>query len=176
MTELTVKENMVASVHYTGTLPDSGEVFDSSEGREPLSFLVGHKQMIPGFEEEIMGAKVGEKKEFTLSSERAYGDRDEQAVQQIAREQFAQLEQEATLEVGMQLVAQGQEGPMPFIISELSDETICRLESLIHKFFTGPLCFSLKTLINSLLLTSHNMICPSPCPLTNKSPFSVVLI
>ena len=67
MTELTVSENMVASVHYTGTLPESGEVFDSSEGREPLSFLVGHKQMIPGFEEEIMGAKVGDKKEFTLS-------------------------------------------------------------------------------------------------------------
>jgi FKBP-type peptidyl-prolyl cis-trans isomerase SlyD len=124
MTELTVKENMVASVHYTGTLPDSGEVFDSSEGREPLSFLVGHKQMIPGFEEEIMGAKVGEKKEFTLSSERAYGDRDEDAVQQIAREQFTQLEEEAKLEVGMQLVAQGQEGPMPFIISELSDDMV----------------------------------------------------
>tara|TARA_B110000459_G_C16317174_1_gene361933 strand:- start:50 stop:556 length:507 start_codon:yes stop_codon:yes gene_type:complete len=124
MTELTVSKNMVASVHYTGTLPDSGEVFDSSEGREPLSFLVGHKQMIPGFEEEIVGAKVGEKKEFTLSSDRAYGDRDEAAVQQIAREQFAQLEEEAKLEVGMQLVAQGQEGPMPFIISELSDEMV----------------------------------------------------
>lgn len=124
MTELTVKENMVASVDYTGTLPDSGEVFDSSEGREPLSFLVGHKQMIPGFEDEIMGSKVGEKKEFTLSSERAYGDRDENAVQQIAREQFTQLEEEAKLEVGMQLVAQGQEGPMPFIISELSDDMV----------------------------------------------------
>ena len=115
---------MVASVHYTGTLPDSGEVFDSSEGREPLSFLVGHKQMIPGFEDEIMGAKVGEKKEFTLSSDRAYGDRDDEAVQQIARDQFAQLEQEAKLEVGMQLVAQGQGGPMPFIISELSDDMV----------------------------------------------------
>jgi FKBP-type peptidyl-prolyl cis-trans isomerase SlyD len=80
--------------------------------------------MIPGFEEEIMGAKVGEKKEFTLSSERAYGDRDENAVQQIAREQFTQLEEEAKLEVGMQLVAQGQEGPMPFIISELSDDMV----------------------------------------------------
>jgi len=124
MTELTVSKNMVASVHYTGTLPDSGEVFDSSEGREPLSFLVGHKQMIPGFEDEIMGAKVGEKKEFTLSSDRAYGDRDDAAVQQIARDQFAQLEEEAKLEIGMQLVAQGQEGPMPFIISELSDEMV----------------------------------------------------
>ena len=43
-----IEANTVASVHYTGTLPESGEVFDSSEGRDPLSFLVGHNQMIPG--------------------------------------------------------------------------------------------------------------------------------
>jgi len=43
MSENTLKENSVASVHYTGTLPDSGEVFDSSEGRDPLTFLVGHR-------------------------------------------------------------------------------------------------------------------------------------
>ena len=124
MTELTVSGNMVASVHYTGTLPDNGEIFDSSEGREPLSFLVGHQQMIPGFEEEIMGAAVGEKREFTLTSERAYGERDEAAVLQIPREQFAQLEAEAALEPGMQLVAQMPHGPSPFTITEVSDETI----------------------------------------------------
>ena len=124
MSELTVSENIVASVHYTGTLPENGEVFDSSEGREPLSFLVGHKQMIPGFEEEILGAKVGEKKEFTLTSERAYGERDEAAVLKIPREQFAQLETQASLEAGMQLVAQMPHGPSPFTIIELSDETV----------------------------------------------------
>ena len=53
-----VENNKVASVHYTGTLPDNGEEFDSSEGRDPLTFLVGHKNMIPGFERELMGAKV----------------------------------------------------------------------------------------------------------------------
>ena len=44
-----IEQDTVASVHYTGTFPD-GEVFDSSEGREPLTYLVGHGQMIPGFE------------------------------------------------------------------------------------------------------------------------------
>ena len=86
---------MVVSVHYTGTLPDSGDVFDSSEGREPLSFLVGHGQMIPGFEEELIGASTGEKREFTLSPDRAYGDREEEAMMKIPRAQFAQLEQSA---------------------------------------------------------------------------------
>ena len=124
MAELTVNENMIASVHYTGTLPENGEVFDSSEGRDPLTFLVGHKQMIPGFEEEIMGAKVGERREFTLTSDRAYGDRDNEAVMEIPREQFKQLEEEATLEVGMQLVAQMPHGPSPFTITSLTDETV----------------------------------------------------
>ena len=124
MTELTVSKNIVASVHYTGTLPENGEVFDSSEGREPLTFLVGHNQMIPGFEEEILGAKTGEKREFTLTAKRAYGDRDEAGVLQIPREQFAQLEAEATLQVGLQLVAQMPHGPSPFTITELSDELI----------------------------------------------------
>ena len=124
MTELTVSKDIVASVHYTGTLPENGEVFDSSEGREPLTFLVGHNQMIPGFEEEILGAKSGEKREFTLTAERAYGDRDEAGVLQIPREQFAQLEAEATLQVGLQLVAQMPHGPSPFTITDLSDELI----------------------------------------------------
>jgi len=99
MTE--VAENTVASVHYTGTLPESGEVFDSSEGRDPLTFLVGHKQMIPGFEEEMMGASVGERREFTLEPERAYGHRMEEAVQQIEKEQFGDLEPQ----VGMMLMS-----------------------------------------------------------------------
>jgi FKBP-type peptidyl-prolyl cis-trans isomerase SlyD len=124
MADETVSENMVASVHYTGTVPENGEVFDSSEGRDPLTFLVGHKQMIPGFEDEMMGAKVGERREFTLTSDRAYGDRDNDAVMEIPREQFKQLEQEASLETGMQLVAQMPHGPSPFTITSLTDEMV----------------------------------------------------
>ena len=60
-----IEKNTVARVHYTGTLPESGEVFDSSEGRDPLAFLVGHNQMIPGFEEELIGAEKGERRTFT---------------------------------------------------------------------------------------------------------------
>ena len=77
---LEIKNNTVARVHYTGTLPDSGEVFDSSLEKEPLAFLVGHKQMIPGFERELMGAKTGDKVEFTLSPEDAYGPHNPDAV------------------------------------------------------------------------------------------------
>ena len=124
MTDLKVEKDIVASVHYTGTHPDSGEVFDSSEGREPLSFLVGHGQMIPGFEEEILGAAVGEKREFHLTADRAYGPRDDAAVMEIPRSQFAELEKEAMLEAGMQLVAQMPHGPSPFTITVLTDDAV----------------------------------------------------
>ena len=96
-----IAENKVASVHYTGTLPDTGEVFDSSEGRDPLTFLVGHKNMIPGFEREIMGANVGDKVEFTLSAEDAYGSHNPAAIQKVPLEMFGEI----TPEVGMTLMS-----------------------------------------------------------------------
>ena len=65
-----IEQNTIVSVHYTGTFTD-GEVFDSSEGRDPLTFLVGHGQMITGFEQEMLGAEVGEKREFTLTPDSA---------------------------------------------------------------------------------------------------------
>ena len=119
-----VAKGMDVKVHYKGTLPDTGEVFDSSEGRDPLTFSVGKGQMIPGFEEELMGAAVGDKKTFTLTADRAYGHRDEEAILQIPRSQFTQLEEQTPLEVGFQLVAQMPHGPAPFTITELSDETV----------------------------------------------------
>ena len=95
MSEIT--DNKVVSVHYTGTLPENGETFDSSEGRDPLTFLVGHKNMIPGFERELMGAKVGDKVEFTLSAEDAYGEYNPEAIQEVPSDMFGDI----TPEVGM---------------------------------------------------------------------------
>ena len=82
-----VEVNKVVSVHYTGSYTD-GEVFDTSEGRDPLLFLVGHGQMISGFEQEMLGAEIGEKREFTLTPEKAYGMRDEGAIQKVPKSQF----------------------------------------------------------------------------------------
>jgi FKBP-type peptidyl-prolyl cis-trans isomerase len=62
------------SVHYTGTLI-TGEVFDSSQGRQPLSFNAGLGQMIPGFDAGVIGMKIGEIRRLTLSPEQAYGER-----------------------------------------------------------------------------------------------------
>ena len=114
MSEIT--DNKVVSVHYTGTLPENGEIFDSSEGRDPLTFLVGHKNMIPGFERELMGAKVGYKVEFTLSAEEAYGQYNPDAIQKVPADMFGEI----TPEVGMTL-----ESDMgPFRVTVVNDDLI----------------------------------------------------
>ena len=114
MTE--IGKNTVARVHYTGTLPDSGEVFDSSEDRVPLAFLVGHSKMIPGFERELMGAKTGDKVEITLTAEDAYGPHNPDAVQNVPLEMFGGI----TPEVGMTLMSDLG----PFRVSEINGSEI----------------------------------------------------
>ena len=74
-------------VHYTGTL-DDGTIFDSSEEREPLEFQLGGGQVIPGFEDAVVGMNVGDIKTTRISSEEAYGLHDEDMVLTVPREQF----------------------------------------------------------------------------------------
>ena len=71
-------------VHYTGKLTD-GSVFDSSKGKEPLEFVVGAGQMIPGFDAGVVGMEIGEERTLTLPPEEAYGVRDEEMVFRFPR-------------------------------------------------------------------------------------------
>ena len=114
-----IEKNTVVSVHYTGKFPESEEIFDTSKEREPMEFLVGHKNMIEGFEQELLGAKIGDNREFTLLPERAYGHRNEEAIQEVPRDQFP-----ADLEVGMMFQAQSDQGPMQFSINEISENSV----------------------------------------------------
>ena len=76
------------SVHYTGTLSD-GTKFDSSYDRgEPINFIVGSGQMIPGFDSAIPGMEVGDKKTLSLQPQEAYGDRNEEHVQTVPKTVF----------------------------------------------------------------------------------------
>jgi FKBP-type peptidyl-prolyl cis-trans isomerase 2 len=72
-------------VHYTGKLGD-GSVFDSSEGRDPLSFELGKGMVVPGFEKAVTGMEVGEKKTVTFPSEEAYGPRLDQLTFTVPRD------------------------------------------------------------------------------------------
>ena len=116
-----VEQNSVISVNYTGTFSNSGEIFDTNIGGEPLIFLVGHGNMIEGFEQEMLGAAIGDTRQFTLTPERAYGQRDDDAVQRIPKSQFPE---EMELEAGMVLGAQSEQGPIQFSIVEVEDDFV----------------------------------------------------
>jgi len=72
-------------VDYTGTL-ENGTVFDTSEGGEPLEFTLGEGKMIPGFEQAVLGMKVGESKTVTIPANEAYGPYRDDLVLVVNRE------------------------------------------------------------------------------------------
>jgi peptidylprolyl isomerase len=74
-------------VHYTGTLSD-GTVFDSSRGREPLAFTLGTGQVIPGFEQAVLGLSPGESRTTTIPSGQAYGEHQADLVFEVDRTQL----------------------------------------------------------------------------------------
>lgn len=112
-----VQEKSNVSVHYTGTL-ETGEVFDSSRERDPLSFTVGEGQMIPGFEKAVKGMKLNESKKITIAPEEAYGAVRPDMVQTITKEQ---LPPELVVSVGQQLASEMPDGQQ--IIVTVTDVT-----------------------------------------------------
>ncbi len=82
-----VQPGDVVKVHYTGTL-DDGSVFDSSEGRDPLEFTVGAGQLIKGFDEAVIGMKVGEVKTVTIPAADAYGEYDDELILEFPQDEL----------------------------------------------------------------------------------------
>lgn len=117
----TVKSGDTVKVHYTGKL-NNGELFDSSEGAEPLAFTVGVGEVIPGFDQALLGMKVGETKDVVIEPEQAYGNRIEELVQVIDRTQFNLGGAEP--EVGMHIEMRTPDGNIPLTITDLTDTTI----------------------------------------------------
>jgi len=103
-----IQEGQFAQVHYTGKL-DDGTVFDSSEGRQPLEFKVGSGQVIPGFDQAIQGMEVNEEKNFTLTSEEAYGPVRDDLKKDFPKDMLGEKE----VDVGQELWFKTPQGPVP---------------------------------------------------------------
>ncbi len=115
------KTGDTVKVHYTGTL-DDGTTFDSSADREPLAFTLGDKQMIPGFENAVLGMAVDESKTFKIPSDEAYGPHHDERVIEVDR---SQVPADMKIEVGQQLEMASQDGQKVIVIvKELTDEKI----------------------------------------------------
>ncbi len=117
---MAVSNGDTVSVHYTGRL-ESGETFDTSEGRDPLTFQVGAGQLIPGFDQGVVGMEEGDKKTLTISPEEGYGPRNEQMVQTMPRAQVNAPD----VAVGQVLGLETEDGrQFQATVTALEDETI----------------------------------------------------
>ena len=108
---------MVVSMHYTLT-DDKGETLDSSRGGEPLAYLHGHSNIIPGLEKALEGAAAGFKSKVTVAPAEGYGEKNPEAIFEAPREHFPP---DMTLEVGARVSADGPNGPITFLITELTE-------------------------------------------------------
>jgi peptidylprolyl isomerase len=115
------KSGDTVNVHYTGKL-DDGTVFDSSEGKEPLTFKLGEKQVIPGFEDGIVGMSEGDSKSIVIPPDEAYGPRHDQLVQKFPKDQ---LPLGVNPEVGQRLQMQRPDGQTVQVkVSEVDEESM----------------------------------------------------
>ena len=109
-------------VHYKGTLPD-GQLFDSSEGREPLSFELGSGMVIKGFDDGVTGMAVGDKKTVHIPNLEAYGPVNEEMIIEFPRNQ---IPAEIPLVVGetLNMHQEGNGQVMQVVIKEVADDYI----------------------------------------------------
>ena len=117
---ITVQDGQVVAMEYT--LKIDGEVADTSEGREPLAYLHGSGNIIPGLERELIGMRVGESKDVVVAAVDAYGEKDDSAFMDVPREQFPP---EIPVEIGTEIQVQNQSGqPMYARIDQVGEQTV----------------------------------------------------
>lgn len=115
-----IAADSVVSMHYT-LKDDKGTVIDSSNGGEPLVYLQGAGNIIPGLEEAMEGKGAGDKFKVSVAPDKGYGQRDERLVQAIPKAQFQQAEK---LKVGTQFQVNGHGGPMILTVIEVRPSEI----------------------------------------------------
>ncbi len=115
-----IEDNRVVSIHYTLT-NDDGDELDSSTDDEPLAYLHGADNLIPGLERELTGKAAGDALQVTLQPEDAYGVYDPDLVQVVPRDAFDDEE----IEPGMEFEAEGDDGDeLLVVITEINGDEV----------------------------------------------------
>ena len=121
MSTLLIGDGMVVALHYTLT-DDSGDQIESSKGKEPLHYLHGAGNIVPGLEAALVGKTAGATVSVTVAPEDGYGVRDERGVLDVPRTQFPE---DAPLEMGVQFGVKGPDEQMyPVWITAVGDEVV----------------------------------------------------
>jgi peptidylprolyl isomerase len=110
-----IENGTIVNVHYTGKFTD-GEIFDTSEGRGTLRFEIGSGQIIPGFENAVIGKNVGDKVTVNIQPEEGYGPVMEELFVKIDRERMPE-----NVEVGQVLQATNDDSTTNVVVSEVHE-------------------------------------------------------
>lgn len=115
-----ISDNCVASFHYTLT-DSTGKVLDSSEGQDPLSYLHGASNIIPGLESALVGKTVGDKLTVAVPAANAYGVRNDDLVQELPSSMFSGIEK---IEVGMEFHAETEHGLQVVTVTNVDGDQV----------------------------------------------------
>jgi len=136
----TVKDNLVITLDYKLIVED--EMMESTEDGEPIKFIQGIGQIIPGLENALYGLKIGDQKTVVIQSEDGYGEYDPESLQEAKKEEFSE---EIPLDVGTFLDLEDDEGDI------LSAQIVAAEEDTVILDFNHPLAG--KTLTFEITLT-----------------------
>jgi FKBP-type peptidyl-prolyl cis-trans isomerase SlyD len=115
-----IKQGSKVSIHYK--LFVEGNLIDSSQGREPLTYVQGSNQIVPGVEEHLEGMEAGDETRVSIPAEKGYGPRDPEALQTVPMSAFESPEK---MSVGTTVQGRSQQGP-PFtaVVAKVSKDNI----------------------------------------------------
>lgn len=117
---MNIQNDSVVLMHYILT-NENGDIIDTSDGREPLAYIQGHQNIIPGLEKEMLGKKVGDKFKAVVQPEEGYGASKPALVQVLDRSFFQGVDE---IEVGMQFQAQLEDGPIIMSVTDVDGDNI----------------------------------------------------
>lgn len=118
---MTIAQHKVVTIHYKVMDVDSDEVIDSSENSDPMTYLHGARNIIPGLEQALEGKSVGDEVEVTVQPAEAYGERSDDRIQQVPKEAFQEMEK---IEPGMAVTAQTDQGQINLMVTEVDETTV----------------------------------------------------
>jgi len=119
-TTMEIEENKVVQMHYT-LKNDAQEVLDTSEGKDPLTYLHAEGSIIPGLFKAITGKKVGEKVSVVVKPEEGYGGQDTSMVQKVPKEAFKGMDD---LSVGIKVQAETDQGIQIATVTDIQEEEV----------------------------------------------------
>lgn len=115
-----ITDGTVVSMEYA-LRDDEGSIIDQSQPGQPLAYLHGHKNIIPGLESALQGKSVGDEVEVRVSPEEGYGEPNPALEQVVPKERFQGIE---NIEVGMQFQASTDQGPVSVRVVKVEDEDV----------------------------------------------------